>query len=435
MVFTGSPVHIHCLGVNHTTASVELRERLAFTQQNLETELARVRCVVEPNSNDIKEFVILSTCNRVELYAVAQQPAFDRLENLLSESRNCPKADFSDSTYRLMDNDAVQHILEVAAGLDSMVVGEPQILGQVTGAYLTARQQGSTGKILSRLFEVAIRTGKHARTETTISKNPASIASIAASLIAEKVPDLPAAKIMILGAGQMAELAIESLRKRGAEMILVINRTFQRAEELAERWDGKAAPLETMLDHLPEIDIVISSTGAPHVVLQSSMIEQVMRHRSKRRLVIVDIAVPRDVDTQVKNIPGVCLYDLDMLATHLQFNLAQREAEIPKVRTIVAEERTAFEEFLASLNIVPLICDIHNQADTIRQDELRKTIRRMPELTPEMEHHLEALTKSIVSKILHNPTTRLRAEASGQNSADYAMVARALFGLDHFELP
>ena len=432
MAFTGPSAHILCLGMNHTTASVALREQLAFTQQNLETELGKIRdwLVSGSDLSEIKELVILSTCNRVELYAVAHQPTFDSLETFLEETRKCRKTDFSDATYRLSDHDAVQHLLEVAAGLDSMVVGEPQILGQVSDAYSAARGKGTTGKILSRLFETAIRTGKRARTETTISKNPASIASIAASLIAEKVPDLPSAKIMILGAGEMAELAIEALRKRGAQSILVVNRTFKHAEELAQRWDGKAAMLDTMLDHLPDMDIVITSTGAPHLVLQSSMVEQAMRNRSKRRLVIVDIAVPRDVDPHVKTIPGVYLYDLDMLTSYLEFNIAQRESEVPKVRAIIFEERTAFGEFLVSLNVVPLICDIHQQADIIRQDELRKTIRRLPGLTPEMEHHLEVLTKSIVTKILHSPTSRLRAEANGQNAADYAKVARALFGLE-----
>ena len=432
MAFSGPPAHILCLGMNHTTAGVALRERLAFSQLNLESNLAKMRDEVIPCSgiSEIKELVILSTCNRVELYAAAEKPLFDRLETFLAETRDCPKTDFSDATYRLEDHDAVQHLLKVAAGLDSMVVGEPQILGQVNDAYSTARKQGTTGKILSRLFETAIRTGKRARTETTISKNPASIASIAASLIAEKVPNLISANIMILGAGEMAELAIEALRKRGAQSIFVVNRTFQHAIELAQRWDGKAAGLESMLDHLPDMDIVISSTGAPHIVLQSSMVEQAMRHRSERRLVIMDIAVPRDVDAQVKTIPGVYLYDLDMLTSYLEFNIALREAEVPKVRKIIFEEQTAFEEYLVSLNVVPLICDIHRQADIIRQDELRKTIRRMPGLTPEIEQHLEALTKSIVTKILHSPTTRLRAEASTQNAADYAKVARALFGLE-----
>jgi glutamyl-tRNA reductase len=219
--------HILCLGLNHTTSSMfALRERLAFNPYQLQIALARLGCGDDSTWSDIKELVILSTCNRVELYAVANKPIFDTLEAFLSETKDCPPVDFTDKTYRLLDGDAIQHLFEVAAGLDSMVVGEPQILGQVADAYSAARNHGTPGKILSRMFEVAIRTGKRARTETTISQNPASIASIAVKLIAETVPDLSVAKIMVLGAGEMAELAVESLRKRGAQSILVVNRTL-----------------------------------------------------------------------------------------------------------------------------------------------------------------------------------------------------------------
>lgn len=422
--------HILCLGLNHTTCSVNLRERLAFDPYQLQSALARLGCGDDPTWSEINELVILSTCNRVELYAVANQPIFDTLEAFLSDTRGCAQVNFSDTIYRLLDGDAIQHLFEVAAGLDSMVIGEPQILGQITDAYSTARKHGTPGKILSRMFEVAIHAGKRARTETTISENPASIASIAVNLIAQTVPDLPGAKIMVLGAGEMAELAVESLRKRGAQSILVVNRTLQRAQELANRWDGEAAALETLLDRLPDMDIVISSTGAPHIVIRPSMVEQAMKYRHKRPLVFMDIAVPRDVDAEVKNMSGVYLYDLDTLSNYLEANMAQREGEVPKVKAILAEERAAFEEYLGSLDVVPIIVSMRNQADSIRQKELRKAIRSMPDLTPEMESQIDILTKSIVNKILHSPTARLRAEASGHNSADYANVVRALFGLD-----
>ncbi len=422
--------HILCLGLNHTTASLALRERLALNPHQLQTALARLGCGDNSIWNDIKELVILSTCNRVELYAVANMAIFDTLETFLSETKDCPREDFSDKAYRLMDGDAIQHLFEVAAGLDSMVVGEPQILGQITDAYSAARRHGTPGKILSRTFEAAIRTGKRARTETNISQNPASIASIAIKLIAEKIPDLSLVKVMVLGAGEMAELAVESLRKRGVQSILVVNRTLQRAKELADRWEGQAAALETLLDHLPNMDIVVASTGAPHVVIRPSMVEEAMKYRPKRPLVFMDIAVPRDVDPEVKNISGAYLYDLDMLSDHLESNIAQREAEVPKVRTIIAEERAALEAYLASLDVIPLIVEIRHKADSIRQEELRKAVRRMPDLTPELERQIEDLTKSIVNKILHSPTTRLKAEAPGRSAAEYASIARALFGLD-----
>jgi glutamyl-tRNA reductase len=423
-------IRVLCLGLNHTTASTVLRERLAFTPHALQSALARRGCGNDPGWADIKELAILSTCNRVELYAVTTQPIFETLETFLSETQHCPRSEFSSSLYRLQDGAAIRHVLKVAAGLDSMVIGEPQILGQVTEAYAIARKHGTAGKVLSRLFQTAIHAGKRARTETTISHNPASIASVAVRLISKSVPDLSPARIMVLGAGEMAELAVESLRKHGAKSIVVVNRTLAHAEELANRWEGRAAALETLLEHLPDMDIVISSTGAPHIVIRRSMVEQVMKIRPNRPMVLMDIAVPRDIDDEVKNIPGVSLYDIDMLSDHLEINLASRKAEVPKVEVILEQESCAFEDYLATLDVVPLIVDMRKQAELIRQDEVRKAVRRMPELTTDMEEQIDALTKSIVNKILHSPTIRLRQEACGLNAADYASIARALFGLE-----
>jgi glutamyl-tRNA reductase len=416
--------------LNHTTSSVGLRERLAYNSHALQSTLARLGCGDDPKWDSLRDLAILSTCNRVELYTVANRPIFDTLEDFLSETQHCPRSEFSSSLYRLLDGDAIEHLLAVAAGLDSMVIGEPQILGQVTEAYASAKKHGTMGLVLCHLFQTAIHAGKRARTETTINHNPASIASVAVNLISKTVPDLPAAKIMVLGAGEMAELAIETLRKRGAKSVLVVNRTLQRAQELADRWEGKATGMETLFEHLPDMDVVISSTGAPYLVIRASMVEEAMKGRSQRPLVLMDIAVPRDVDVEARNIPGVYLYDMDALSIHLESNLAQREAEVPKVRAILAEERIAFEEYLATLDVIPIIVDMRNQADTIRQDEVRKAIRCMPDLTPEMETLIDTLTKSIVNKILHSPTVRLREEANGHNAADYASAARTLFGLD-----
>ena len=422
--------YIYCLGLNHNTASVALRECLTFTPHRLQASLARLGCGNDPSWRDVQELVILSTCNRVELYAVASRPIFDTLEAFLSETQNLPAPKFSASLYRLRDEDAIRHLLNVASGLDSVVIGEPQILGQVTEAYLAAKRHGTAGKILSRMFQAAIHAGKRARTETTITQNPSSIASIAINLISEIVPDLPAAKVMVLGAGEMAELAVEALRKRGAKQILVVNRTLQKAQELAHRWDGQAASLELLLEHLPDMDIVITSTGAPHVLIQRSMVEKALRQRPQRPMVFMDIAVPRDVDVEVKDIAGVRLYDMDTLSANLEVSLAQRQAQVPQVEAILAEEQAALEGYLASLDVVPIIVEMRKQADSIRKDEVEKAIRRMPNLTPEMEHQIEVLTASIVNKILHSPTTRLRGEANGPNAKDYANLTRYLFGLD-----
>jgi glutamyl-tRNA reductase len=421
---------IHCLGLSHNTASVALRERLAFPPYRLQAALARLGCGDDPRWKEICELVILSTCNRVELYAVGHQPIFEVLEDFLSETQDYPRSEFSPALYRLLNEDAIHHLFKVAAGLDSLVIGEPQILGQVTEALQLAQCQGTTGKILSRMFQSAIRAGKRARTETTISRNPASIASVAVNLISQTVPNLHSARVLVLGAGDMAELAVESLRKRGANNILVVNRTLSSAQQLADRWGGQAAALEMLFDHLPEADIVITSTGAPHIVIQPSMVERAMKHRPNRPMVFMDIAVPRDVATEVSNVAGVRLYDMDALSDNLEISLAHRQAQVPRVETILAEEQTAFQEYLATLDVVPLICEIRKLADEIRKDELEKAVQRIPNLTPDMENQIDALTASIVNKILHSPTIRLREEANDPNAGDFANLTRHLFGLE-----
>jgi glutamyl-tRNA reductase len=409
---------------------VSLRERMAYTSHRLHAALARLGCGGDPDWEHIQELAILSTCNRVELYAVAPDFIFETLAAFLSDTLDIPAEEFRPTLYHLIDGDATCHLFKVAAGLDSLVIGEPQILGQVVGAYAAARQHGTAGKILSRLFQTAIHAGKRARSETTINHNPASIASVAIQLISQTVKDLPSARVMVIGAGEMAELAVESLRKRGASQILVVNRTLQRAQELARRWQGQAAALEMLHEGLMDADIVICSTSAPHTVIHRSHVENAMQTRPERPLVLMDIAVPRDVDPEVSEMNDVSLFDMDTLARHLEISLAQRETQIPKVEAILAEEQAGFEAYLASLDVVPLIVELHQRADAIRQKEIAKATRGMPDLTPEMQKKIDALTASIVNKILHHPTTRLREEAAGSNAADYASLARVLFGLD-----
>lgn len=421
---------IHCLGINHNTASVGLRERLAFSRDRLEIALARFGCGDGIATTGIQEMVILSTCNRVEIYAVAGSDTFETLECFLAEISNVPVPEFSEYVYRYKDEGAVKHLMRVASGLDSLVLGEPQILGQVTQALALARGQGTAGKILSRLFQAAIHTGKRARTETVISHNPASIASVAVMLISEIVPDMTSSRIMVVGAGEMAELAVESLIKRGVSRIQVVNRTLEKAEKLAHRWGGRAATFESLSNLLLEADILISSTSAPHTVIFPTMVAPALENRSDRPLVVMDIAVPRDVDQGVAEIPGVSLYDMDALSQGLEQSLKKREAEIPKVVAIIEEEKAEFMSFLATLDVVPVIVEMRQQANTIRQAELEKALRRLSSLSPGEQQQIEALTKSIVHKILHSPTIRLRQEAGGPNATEYADITRGLFGLD-----
>jgi glutamyl-tRNA reductase len=423
-------MYLLCLGLNHTT-SLAIRECLAFTPHKLNAALARFGCGHCTERDAIQEIVILSTCSRVEIYAVANHSIFGTLEAFLAEVQGISQENLDLSTcYRLRDEEVITHLFRVAAGLDSIVLGEPQILGQVTDAYSTARKHNTVGKILSRLFQAAIYAGKRTRNETTISHNPASISSVAVNLIAETFPALDTAEILVIGAGEMAELAVEALRKRGANHLTVVNRTLIKAQQLAQRWEAHAASLERLLDLLAQADVVLTSTGAPHIILSPSMLEQAMKHRPNRPIILMDIAVPRDVDPNVTTIPNVKLYDMDTLTARLEDSLSRREAEVPAVEAILAEEQATFTDYLNTLDVVPIISEIRQQADAIREAELSKTLRRLPELPPETHQQLDLLTRAIVKKILHTPTRRLREAAATRHATDYANITRGLFGLD-----
>jgi glutamyl-tRNA reductase len=374
--------------------------------------------------------VILSTCNRVEIYAVASQTDFKSLEKFITEVKGIQVSEIEPHLYRLLDDAAVKHLFRVAAGLDSLVLGEPQILGQVMSAFELARSQDATGPILSRLFQSALHTGKRARSETAISHNPASISSVAIHLAEQVVPDLRTAQIGVVGAGEMAELAVEALRKRGVSRIQVVNRTHERARQLAERWGGESATYEELPQVLHRADILVTSTGAPHTIIHPETILPAFQDRQSRPLVIIDIAVPRDVDVEVGEIPGVRLYDIDRLHQYLENSLARRAHEVPFVESILEEEQAAFMNYMRTLDVIPLIAEMRQQAEAIRQAELEKTLRRMSDLTPEERQRLEALTQALVKKILHTPITRLRSESGTPLAASYAAAARNLFGLD-----
>jgi glutamyl-tRNA reductase len=425
---------ILCLGLNHTTASLDLREKLALDEDVVRIALARLSC--RHASVPFGELVLISTCNRIELYAVSDQLAFAGLETFLSEVSGVSADQFRPHLYCFNDMTAVRHLFEVAAGLDSLVIGEPQILGQVTRALELARGQNTAGPVLNRLFQAAIHAGKRTRTETAISRNPASVSSLAASMSERVVSEISEAQIVILGAGEMAELAVEALRKRGAKKILVVNRTQERAHVLAQRWGAQAATFEHLHAALASADILISSTGAPHTLISPVMVNGAMMRRAERPLVLIDIAVPRDIDPDVVTIPHVKLYDIDNLNAQLEHSLAERMAEVPQVKNILTEEVAVFEDYLKSLDMLPLIAGMHQNAETIRQIELEKTLRRLPDLTETERGHIEAMTQALVKKLLHAPTHRLHAEAKSPRASEYAALARTLFNLsDEFTHP
>lgn len=424
---SGVPMPILCLGLNHTTTTIKLREQLSLNEDAIRSALSRLAC--GHLSSSIVELVIISTCNRIELYVASSQMAFAELEAFLSDVCDVPVNRFHPHCYRFQGLDTAHHLFEVAAGLDSLVIGEPQILGQIVHALELSRGQNMAGPVLNRLFQSAVHAGKRARTESGISRNPVSISSLAASLAEQVVRPLAKAQVVILGAGEMAELAVEALRKRGANRILVVNRTLERAHAIASRWDAQIATFENLDSALTSADILITSTGAPHTILSAEMVRQAMQVRSQRPLFLIDIAVPRDIDPEAANIPYVKLYDIDELNGQLEGALAERLAEVPQVRMILEEEIKDFAEHMKSLEIIPIIADIRQQAEAIRQEMLEKTLRRLPDLTEAERDRIEAMTQSLVKKILHAPTHRLRAEASCPHAPEFAAVARTLFGL------
>jgi len=413
---------ILCLGLSHHTAPVEIRERLYLAPSALKAALNQ--------RADLPEFAILSTCNRLEIYAVAPAENFDPLIALIENTSEAPLSSFESHLYRYSGTDAITHLLRVTAGLDSLILGEPQILGQVASAYEAARQQGATGPMLSALFRSAIRTGKRARTETAISRNPASISSVAAKLAQSFVPNLVSAQVLIIGAGEMAELAVEALRSRGVRRISVISRTLKRAGQLAARWDGQALTFDNLIEALISADVVISSTSAPHFIITPDRASAALSRRPHRPLVCIDIAVPRDVAPEVANLPNVYCYDIDHLQAQFDGAISEREQEVPRVETIIAEEVMAYQAWWQRQEVTPLITGLRAKADAIRRAEVDKVLRRLSHLSDSERGQIEALADSLVNKLLHDPTVRLKAKAQNGHAADYATAIRYLFGLN-----
>ncbi len=418
---------ILCLGINHHSAQLCLRERLAFSE---DAQLAALSLQQSPDyAEKIRELVILSTCNRVELYALTPELDFTDLEAFLAQVQAVPSDEFRPHMYRLSGQEAIEHLFQVAAGLDSLVLGEPQILGQVIRALDSAASHGSTGTILSRLFRTAVHAGKRVRTETSITRNPASVSSTAVRLAAEVFPGLEATRVVILGAGEMASLVVEALRKRGVSRFLVVNRSLEHARELAGRWGGDAASMDGLESALESADIFIASASAPQPLVKTALVSKIMARRPERPLVIIDIAVPRNVEGQARAVPGVTLYDMDSLQDYLSRALVARAQQMPAAQAILAEEQADFMDFLAEAEMFPLIKELREQAEAIRQAELEKTLRRMPGLSDEERKRIEAMSEALVKKLLHEPITRLRAEAGCPHVGQYSYVTRSLFGL------
>ena len=421
-------MHLVLVGLSHKTAPVAIREKLSLDGDCQTGALQTLSTV-----GSIGEAVILSTCNRTEVYAVASdhEAGVDEIVTFLADEHDIDRAELSRYLYVITGEPVVRHLFRVVASLDSMVVGEAQILGQAKSAYDLALSAGTTGRALNRLFRQSFEVGKRVRTETAIGESAVSI-SYAAVELAKKVFDsLEGRTVLVVGAGEMSELTLRHLVSNGVRRVYVVNRTFERAEEMAGRFNGIAAPYEQLYDRMRESDIVISSTAATDYVITKRDLAPVARSRT-RPLFLIDIAVPRDIDPAANDLGGVFLYDIDDLSGVVEANLEERMAEARRAEGIIDEEIGTFYTWLDSMDVVPTVAAIRAKAEVIRELELEKALRRL-DLSEKELKTIDALTCAIVNKMLHGPTARLKKAAAGRDGYVYLDIARELYGLDDSE--
>jgi glutamyl-tRNA reductase len=416
------------VGVSHRTAPLAVREALAFPREQLRDALLRLRA-----ETGASEAMILSTCNRVEVYARQDDAsAVSTLGAFLCRYHGTDERELEPALYRLAEADAIRHAFRVAASLESMVIGEPQILGQVKEAYQAAEEAGTLGASLGALRNRSLAAAKRVRTETGIGRNAVSVSYVAVELARKIFADLKDKNVLLVGAGKMSELAAKHLVRSGARATVVGGRTLARAAELAAALGGRAVPLETLRDELARADIVISGTGAAGIVIHEADVESARaarRGRHARPLFLIDIAVPRDIDPAVRNLGGVFLYDLDDLKAVAEANLRERLKEAAAADALVEREIRDFLGWQKARGAVPLLNEMRRRAEEIRRAELEKLKRRLGPLTPEQEEALEAATAAIVNKLLHPPTVHLKEAAQESDAPEHLSLIRKLLGL------
>jgi glutamyl-tRNA reductase len=412
------------VGTSYQRAPVELRELLAYDPDLRSEALARL-------GSDGAEAAVLSTCNRTEVYGVGTEPEEleERIYGELAGLSGLSHSELAPALYSVTDEAAAVHLFRVAAGLDSMVPGEAQILGQVREAYEAARTTETAGATLHRLFRQALRVGKRVRTETAIGENPASVSSAAAQLAERVFDDLAGRRILLLGAGKTADLTAANLISRGVGEIVVANRSPERAQALARRFGGRSVGLDRVEAELVGADVVVASTSSQGFVVSAAQVERAMKERRGRPVFFIDIAVPRDVDPAVIELEGCYLYDIDDLESVVSESVAGRREEAVRAEAIVSEEADAFRAWQLSLDVVPAISSLRARAESIRREELERARGRLASLSPSQRRAVEALTSQIVAKLLHQPTVRMKEAAAGAEGVVYADAVRHLFGL------
>ncbi|MGC8719101.1 MAG: glutamyl-tRNA reductase [Thermodesulforhabdaceae bacterium] len=418
--------HILIIGMNHKTAPVEVREKVAY---KLAQDDFSKRAGLFLDNGLFKELMLISTCNRVELIAVCKNPdnATGFLKCFLADGEDQPLSD--EYLYIYKDLDAVVHIFSVASGLDSMIMGEPQILGQIKEAYRQATLNKTVGVILNRLMHKTFSVAKRVRSETGIGCRAVSVSYAAVELAKKIFGTLQGKKVLLIGAGEMAELAAEHFIKNGASHLIIANRTMERALDLARRFRAATVPFAQILDALEAVDVVLSSTGSPDPIIRKDEIRSCMKKRKHKPLFLIDIAVPRDIDPSVNDLDNVYLYDIDDLQDVVEWNREERKKEAVKAQHIIEEETVKFHRWLQTLDVVPTIIALRRKAEQIRAAELEKTLSQLPHLSDYERKAIFKLTEAILKKILHDPIMFVKRKATRPSRQFYVDLVQQVFAL------
>ncbi|WP_010099021.1 glutamyl-tRNA reductase [Ornithinibacillus scapharcae] len=420
-------MHILKVGLNYKTAPVEIREKLTFSEDSLRDAMNELK-----SRKSILENVIVSTCNRTEIYAVVDQAHTGRyyIKQFLADWFGINKEEFS-SYLRIMEDDgALEHLFKVSAGLDSMVLGETQILGQVKDAFLSSQEIQATGTIFNELFKQAITFAKRAQAVTGIGENAVSVSYAAVELAKKIFGSLENKHVVIVGAGKMGELAVKNLQGSGASNITVVNRTFEKAEALAAKFDAKADQLDQLENVLSHTDILISSTGSDSFVLTKEILEPIQKKRKGKALFLVDIAVPRDLDPEIGKLDNVFLYDIDDLQHIVDENLEARKKAAEQIEILLEKEILSFKEWMRTLGVVPVISALRNKALAIQSETMQSIERKMPDLTEREKKVLNKHTKSIINQLLKEPITQAKELAGTDKSAEALQLFVDIFGIE-----
>jgi glutamyl-tRNA reductase len=423
----GLIMQIIALGINHKTAALETREKVAFAEKHKAEAYSNLVC-----GGPVKQCVILSTCNRTEIYALASDAVAGRaaLVDMLEKVRGATCAELENCLYYYSGPEAVAHLFRVTAGLDSMILGETQILGQVKEAYDKAVQLGAIGKELHGLFQQAVRCAKKVQTDTKINHNSVSVSYVAVEMLRKEIGSFEGMRVLVIGTGKMSRLTLKHLHDLGVQDIWVTNRTHERARELARQFDGKTVDFSRKTENLPAIDIIISSTGAPHLLLLKSDMEQVMTLRNNKPVFIIDLAVPRDIDPAIGELKNIFLYDMDSLQQVVAGNQQERGKEAAAARNMIALEAEEFQAWFKTLVVGPVIRALRYKADQIRHAETVKCMEaKLSRLSEKEKLAVENLTKSVVNAILREPILRMKSNAQREHNEDYINSLLHLFDL------